>query len=292
MIDTIIKSILSRMDRGDNRIFFVETGTDQAGTVAQVAVWFSAMDTRFGRITGFKSIRGGGPWYTEPLQFPQLVDVQDARLKIMTIDNFPPAFQNVRKRFPDNPNIIPVLNSSPTQLEKMIAEGQLDGCERLFYLDAHWEDYWPLRDELAQVIELKRFVAVIDDCFVPGKSDPRDARSGFGYDVYNGRKLEWNYIRDLFEGVDFDYRLYYPERPASAERGYLLLLAGYSREEEARLVEGLPLFPMAADDPLHLQFSDIIPNPLGDFKSLVRSLLPLAFVRGTLQFILRLLPSR
>jgi len=52
----------------------------------------------------------------------------------------------------------------------------LDGLDRpLLYLDAHWREAWPLRDELTSV---RRGVVAIDDFFI--------GHDRFGYDQYDG----------------------------------------------------------------------------------------------------------
>lgn len=54
----------------------------------------------------------------------------------------------------------------------------------LLYLDAHWQDEWPLRDELTYLNERRRngekFVAVIDDAWVPGRPNYQGCHGGGG----------------------------------------------------------------------------------------------------------------
>jgi len=58
-----------------------------------------------------------------------------------------------------------------------------------FYLDAHWEESLPPREELDLIIrEFKQFVVMIDDFEIP--NDP-----GYGFDDYGpGKRLS---LRDL-----------------------------------------------------------------------------------------------
>ncbi len=67
------------------------------------------------------------------------------------------------------------LGNSPEVLGQIL--GSIDG-PILFYLDAHWQKYWPLQDELKAIAKLRKGkdVIVIHDFFVPG--------SGLGYDSY------------------------------------------------------------------------------------------------------------
>lgn len=51
----------------------------------------------------------------------------------------------------------------------------------MFYLDAHWEDHWPLPDELRKISEKwPRSIVVVDDCFVPGHANFRGCHGGGG----------------------------------------------------------------------------------------------------------------
>jgi len=74
----------------------------------------------------------------------------------------------------------------------------------LFYLDAHWEDYWPLRDEIIEIgkTHYDNCVIVIDDCKVPGRHD-------IPFDQYKGKECSFEYIQDLlrfvFSGYEIDY---------------------------------------------------------------------------------------
>ena len=96
-------------------------------------------------------------------------------------------------------NVIALCGNSPDVLDEILSEVKQPV---LFYLDAHWKDYWPLRDELKAIInsKMKNPVICIHDFKVPGKN--------FGYDEYNGRVLDFSYIEDLLPLVylnSFDY---------------------------------------------------------------------------------------
>ena len=60
----------------------------------------------------------------------------------------------------------------------------------LFYLDAHWEEHLPLRNELELISrKFNLWIAVIDDFNVPGDD-------GYGFDNYGaGQILNMDYIR-------------------------------------------------------------------------------------------------
>lgn len=60
----------------------------------------------------------------------------------------------------------------------------------LFWLDAHWESDWPLLEEL-RIIQSTAYpsIVLIDDFKVPNNT-------GFGFDTYDGKALDYPYIRD------------------------------------------------------------------------------------------------
>jgi len=85
------------------------------------------------------------------------------------------------------------------------------------YLDAHWNDYLPLRDELSILKAWQNSVVLIDDFKVP--SDPR-----FGWDRYDeDREICLEHIA----GTYGDSTVYFPNYPApderAAPRGYCVM---------------------------------------------------------------------
>jgi hypothetical protein len=77
------------------------------------------------------------------------------------------------------------------------------------YLDAHWEEDLPLREELEIIREAwDRAIVMIDDFAVPG--DP-----GYGYDDYgSGKALEQDYLPPMP-----GWSLCYPAVPSAEETG-------------------------------------------------------------------------
>lgn len=80
-----------------------------------------------------------------------------------------------------------------------------------FYLDAHWQEYWPLFDELKTIGEFigQRAVIVIDDFKVPGKRYAFDSYKG----VENSMDAIVSHLPVIYrEGFEFEY-LEGPEAP-------------------------------------------------------------------------------
>lgn len=109
--------------------------------------------------------------------------------------------------------IVSLWGSSPAVLQGIQAE--LTGKRVLFYLDAHWQEYWPLLDELKVISSLgvSDPIIVIHDFEVPGRPD-------MGYDSYGDAKLDWEYVaRAVAEIFDEQPLVHYNEVAAGANRG-------------------------------------------------------------------------
>lgn len=89
----------------------------------------------------------------------------------------------------------------------------------LFYLDAHFNSYCPLLDELKIIAEHKlKPVIVIHDFQVPGHPE-------LGFDEYNGQPFTWDWIKESVEkiyGVD-GYNIEYNSAATGAKRGVIFL---------------------------------------------------------------------
>jgi hypothetical protein len=89
-------------------------------------------------------------------------------------------------------NLIYETRNSPEFLRAHLPEIRKNS---LFFLDAHWGAYWPLRDELDLIFkECENPVIAIDDF---------DAGNGMGFDQYEDRKLDIEYVAKSVPG---DYK--------------------------------------------------------------------------------------
>lgn len=82
------------------------------------------------------------------------------------------------------------------------------GTLPLFFLDAHWNAYWPLLDELRAIAKhYRQAIVIVHDCTVPGRPNFWTCRGG-GKDN-EGPENDWTYIKS---GLDWrhQYRRYYP----------------------------------------------------------------------------------
>jgi hypothetical protein len=188
------------------------------------------------------------------------------------------AYSKARELFSSNPNIS-IVNESSERFIRRLVNDELDRGlhDVLFFLDAHWGRYWPVRDELKAISALPRFAVVIDDFFVPGHSQIGRARGNFGFDFYHRRILCWGYIKDCFG--EESVRVFYPRKANRDRRGWCLIVRGYDSSELSFLTQEMELFEMASSDPAHT--GCLRPNLVTylDTRVMLRLLLPLSWLR-------------
>jgi hypothetical protein len=128
------------------------------------------------------------------------------------------------------------LGSSPVVLDKILKKNE---SNILFFLDAHWDNYWPLKDEL-NVIYKKGIkpVICIHDFFVPGGNKLRNGDnfilvdsgkgSKFGYDEYLGIPLDINYIKEEIEKIyNNKYEYHYTSKIDKVDSGIIYIYPKY-----------------------------------------------------------------
>lgn len=113
-------------------------------------------------------------------------------------ENLDQAKSNLQKK----ENVCFHLGSSETILQNILP--QLAGKRTLFYLDAHWNNYWPLLDELTEIAKTHRdnCVIVIDDFKVPKRRD-------IPFDQYGKHQCSYKYIKEKLEDIFSYYDYYY-----------------------------------------------------------------------------------
>lgn len=107
------------------------------------------------------------------------------------------AHENLAKAGRDN--FLLVGGSSPDVLRNL--ERLLGGYSVLYFLDAHWQQYWPLLDEISS-IRANTGVIVLHDMEVPGHPE-------LGYDAYGGSKLNYDYVKDALTRWSPTHRIEY-----------------------------------------------------------------------------------
>lgn len=138
------------------------------------------------------------------------------RLKIFTIELDRYSFLAASSRLKDFTNVVAVHGSSVAHLPNIIKENSIHLPDKtnLWYLDAHWNDYCPLQDEVRLIMSLEsKNIIVIDDFSVPQDE-------GYSYDVYtNGNdQIILNY--DLISNqVGISGYIYWPTLPSHKDTG-------------------------------------------------------------------------
>jgi hypothetical protein len=193
------------------------------------------LDTDFGTISEKVTNERLGSFFTRgTVYYPVFKNSRpNARTKIYSVDTDTEKQRIVKELFSSNPNVHIINVSSDSFLKAAIDKGEIsDRHMVMFYLDAHWGNNWPLRDEIKQVLRLKRSIIMIDDFIVPG-------HPFWGFDVYKTKLCGWYYIKDLFKKVKTE--VFYPKTPNRDGRGSVIIFVGYSKNEVS-FMNKLPSF--------------------------------------------------
>jgi hypothetical protein len=103
----------------------------------------------------------------------------------------------------NSPNLNLIKDSSVNYFNQKLKEISENEKNILFYLDAHWDNYWPLRDEIKSISKnfYDKAIIVIDDFYVPNRD--------FQFDTYNGNICNFEYIKDVVEECYSDFSFYF-----------------------------------------------------------------------------------
>lgn len=121
---------------------------------------------------------------------------------VYTIEIVESTYQETKSKLKTFPNVHCFLGSSETVLPNLLSE--LKEKRVLFYLDAHWEDHWPLREELNEISKTHydNCIIVIDDFKVPNRPE-------IPFDKYNQDECSFDYIQDQLKQVFSEYEIHY-----------------------------------------------------------------------------------
>lgn len=130
---------------------------------------------------------------------------------VTTIEANPRFFLYSQRMLAYQKDVSVILGDSRRVLRRLAEEPMSEHWRVFFYLDAHWKQDLPLREEL-EIIARRwpKSVIMIDDFEVPG--DP-----GYGYDDYGeGKRLTESYLpAEVLNG----WTLFYPAAPSAEETG-------------------------------------------------------------------------
>lgn len=156
---------------------------------------------------------------------------------VFTIEINPEYSKFAKNRFSNKNNIILKEGSSIDMLPKIISE-----CNdnTLIFLDAHWNEFCPLKEELRIIGESKlKPVIAIHDFLVP--NNPR-----LGYDNYNGQPFVFEWLQKDFDNIygKNNYEYYYnsEQKSSGAKRGVIYVIP--IRRTDDYWISKLPTLPV------------------------------------------------
>jgi FkbM family methyltransferase len=122
--------------------------------------------------------------------------------EVHTIEASEKYYNHAQRILSDLSNVHAYLGSSDELLKTILPT--ISSKRTLFYLDAHWEKYWPLLNELEEIGKTHRdnCAIVIDDVRVPQRTD-------IGYDEYDGKVCSYEYVKDHLNQVFSEYSFHY-----------------------------------------------------------------------------------
>lgn len=180
--DSILKETFERIIKSNKISWIIETGTYYGATTKHLAGWTEKVDT---------------------------IEVVEENYKKAIINN------------EDLKNVTFHLGSSEKVMDKLFSDFNKKGRRpNLFcFLDAHWQEYNPLLDELAVIAKWKwKPIIAIHDFKVPGHPE-------LGFDTYKDIVYEWGWIKEGIEkiyGVN-GYRVEYNSEATGAKRGVIFI---------------------------------------------------------------------
>jgi len=95
-------------------------------------------------------------------------------------------------------NVEIIRGNSPDVVARLVPT--LPADRTLWFLDAHWGPEWPLLDEIA-AIPRGAGVIVIHDFRCPGRHD--------GFDIYGGKRCEYEYVAEQLAAWSPSHRVEY-----------------------------------------------------------------------------------
>lgn len=122
-----------------------------------------------------------------------------------------------------------ISHSSSTDFLARVCDESTIGNNPMFYLDAHWEEYMPLPDELATVAkQCEKALILIDDFYVPW--EPR-----FLYDEYPDVRIDLETLDRSLGALRKDISVYLPayspdQDPTGKGIGFAVVLMGQDQE--------------------------------------------------------------
>ena len=136
---------------------------------------------------------------------------KESGLPVCTVETEPRFYHYARRRLRGRKHIRLELGDSREFIAKLVRDAALPKKDVFFYLDAHWQEDLPLRQEIEIIVKFWQGVCImIDDFQVPGDD-------GYAYDDYGlDKRLCLDYLEPLSQ---FGLTAFAPSLPSSRETG-------------------------------------------------------------------------
>lgn len=160
-------------------------------------------------------VETGIDWGGSTVLFSEMVP------QVIGIDNDAARIEALREELQERgiENVTLVQMNSPDALI-MLVDGQhrlqVDASRTMFFLDAHWQAYWPLRDEI-RAIPRGQGILVMHDARVPGCP-------GLGVDSYDGQELSYEYLQDVLAEWSPRHSVEYNDDTAEGSRRGVMIV--------------------------------------------------------------------
>jgi hypothetical protein len=132
---------------------------------------------------------------------------------IFSVEYSPKYFEFSKIRTKRYANVEIYMDNSINGLKKIFDNNKFFLKNLLLYLDAHWYDYLPLKDELSIILQNNEdinSVIMIDDFEVPLDKD-------YGFDSYSTGTLNYSYIEPVLPP---NSSVFFPKTPGRRENGF------------------------------------------------------------------------
>lgn len=180
--DSILKDKFEKVIKDNKISWIIETGTYYGATTKHLASWADKVDT----------------------------------VEIVS-ENYQKALETLK----EVTNVSAHLGNSPEVMDRLFSQFNKKGRRPnlLCFLDAHWQEYNPLLDELSVIAKWKwKPIIAIHDFKVPEHSE-------LGFDTYKDITYEWDWIKGSIEKIygAYGYAVEYNSEAVGAKRGVIFI---------------------------------------------------------------------
>ena len=194
----------------------IETGIYNSGTLNVIVGWFTLLEPGWN------------------LHDSIHYDVSKCSHQIYEVDINQRSVDVAKHKHGAGPNVHIECMDSAKYIKSHVDTGEWAGRKCFFYLDAHSANsYWPLRDEITNILKLDKPIIMIDDY------KPCAGLCARGYDGYKEGECGTQYLKDLIKGRCCG--VFHTIVPNINDRGIGIMFIDRSEDELKTLLDGLPL---------------------------------------------------